>query len=70
MAIVARNWRGILVFAMTKRVETNQTIIPLRAEAETINWATQRALKLDVYYIIMESDAKVCVEAIHGELPF
>ena len=43
---------------------------PLQAEAETINWATQRALKLDVYYIIMESDAKVCVEAIHGELPF
>ena len=69
MAIAARNWRwrGVLVFAMTKRVET---IIPLQAEAETINWATQRALKLDVYYIIMESDAKVCVEAIHGELPF
>ena len=42
MAIVARNWRGILVFAMTKWVET---IIPLQAEAETINWATQRALK-------------------------
>ena len=52
---------------MTKRVEN---IIPPQAEAETINWATQRGLKLDVYYIIMESDAKVCVEAIHGELPF
>ena len=44
MAIVTRNWRwrGVLVFAMTKRVET---IIPPQAEAETINWATQRALK-------------------------
>ena len=46
MAIAARNWRwrGVLVFAMTKRVET---IIPLQSEAEAIYWATQQALKLD-----------------------
>ena len=44
VAIVARDWRVTLVFAMSKRVET---IIPLQADAEAINWATQQALKLD-----------------------
>ena len=44
VAIVARDWRVTLVFAISKRVET---IIPLQSEAEAIYWATQQALKLD-----------------------
>ena len=37
IAIVARDWRGELVFAYTKQVETN---VPVQAEAEAINWAS------------------------------
>ena len=64
MAIVARDWGGTLVFPMSKRVEI---AIPRQAEAETSNWATQQVLKLDAYSVIVESDAKVCVEAIQKQ---
>ena len=67
VAIVAREWGGTLVCPMSKRVEI---IIPLQAEAEAINWATQQALKLDAYSVIVESvhsDAKVCAEAIQKQ---
>ena len=36
IAVVARDWRGELVFACTKRVYTN---LPLQVEAEAIKWA-------------------------------
>uniref|UniRef100_A0A7N2RE27 RNase H type-1 domain-containing protein n=1 Tax=Quercus lobata TaxID=97700 RepID=A0A7N2RE27_QUELO len=42
IAIVARDWRGALVFALSKRVETN---VPVQVEAEAINWATQLAVE-------------------------
>lgn len=61
VAIVARDWRGKMVFAMTKRVETT---IPVQAEAEAINWATQQALCLGTRHVIVESDAKICIDAL------
>ena len=37
IAIVARDWRGAIVFTLSKRAETT---VPVQAEAEAINWAT------------------------------
>ena len=37
IAIMARDWRGDLIFSMSKRVETN---LPIQAKADAINLAT------------------------------
>ncbi|KAL0006931.1 hypothetical protein SO802_008433 [Lithocarpus litseifolius] len=61
IAIVARDWRGDLIFSLSKRVETN---LPLQAEAEAINLATCVAVNRGFENVVVESDAKVCIEAL------
>ena len=61
IAAVARDWRGEVVFACAKRV---YSILPLQAEAEAIKWALSLAKSIDVATIIVESDSKVCVDAL------
>ena len=51
---IARDWRGELVFACSKRVNT---ILPLQAEAEAIKWALTLAANLEFEAIIIESDS-------------
>ena len=60
-AIVTRDWRGELVFAHTKWVETN---VPVQAEAEAINWASQQVISHNISHALIESDSKVCIEAL------
>uniref|UniRef100_A0A2N9GPX3 Reverse transcriptase zinc-binding domain-containing protein n=1 Tax=Fagus sylvatica TaxID=28930 RepID=A0A2N9GPX3_FAGSY len=43
IAVVARNWRGEVVLALSRRVNTT---IPLQAEAEALLWATHLAAEL------------------------
>ena len=57
IAAVDRDWRGEMVFAYSKRVNTT---LPLQAEAEAIIWA----LNLDVDSISIESDSKSCIDAL------
>ena len=54
VAIVARDWRRALVFALSKRVKTN---IPVQAEAKAINWAVQQILSHNINGATVESDA-------------
>jgi hypothetical protein len=58
IAVVARDWRGNLVFAFSKKVNT---IIPLQAEAEAIVWAGHLAISYGFSVVIIESDCKKCV---------
>ena len=61
IALVSRNWRGDLVFALSKRVEAN---FPLQAEAEAIKWASRVAAGHGLARFVIESDAKTCIEAL------
>ena len=61
IAIVARDWRGDLIFSMSKRVETNLLI---QAEVEAINLATCVAVNRGFKYVVVESDAKTCIDAL------
>ena len=48
-------WRGELVFACSKRVNT---ILPLQAEAETIKWALTLVANLEFEVIIINQTLK------------
>lgn len=62
IAAVARDWRGELVFACSKRVNTT---LPLQAEAEAINRAVNLALNLDFDSIcIVTESPKACIDAL------
>ncbi len=61
VAVVARYWRGTVVLATSKKVNTT---IPLQVEAEAILWATQLAKDLEVAEVWFESDSKLCMDAI------
>ena len=61
IAAVARDWRGEVVFACSKRVNTT---LPLQAKAEAIIWALNLATNLDVVAIAIESDSKSCIDAL------
>ena len=61
IAAVARNWRGEVVFACSKRVNTT---LPLQAEAEAIIWALSLAANLEVVSISIKSDSKSCIDAL------
>ncbi|KAK9986524.1 hypothetical protein SO802_031475 [Lithocarpus litseifolius] len=54
IAVVARDWRGEVVFACAKRV---YTILPLQAEEEAIKWALSLAKRLEAAAMIVESDS-------------
>ena len=49
--MVARDWRGTLVFPYSKRVNTN---IPVQAEAEAVFWALHLAKKVDASHFVIE----------------
>ncbi|KAK9986266.1 hypothetical protein SO802_031217 [Lithocarpus litseifolius] len=51
-----KGWRGELVFACSKRLNT---IFPFQAEAEAIKWALTLAANLEFEAIIIESDSQV-----------
>ena len=61
IAVVARDWRGEVVFACAKRVYFN---LPLQTEAKAIKWALSLAKSIEVVAMIVESDSKGCVDAL------
>ena len=61
IAAVARNWRGDVVFACSKRVNTT---LPLQAEAEAIIWAFDLVANLGLVSISIESDSKSYIDAL------
>jgi hypothetical protein len=63
IAAVARDWRGKLVFALSKKVNT---VIPLQAEAEAILWAGQLAVSHGFSNVIIEPDCKTCVDVVNA----
>ena len=70
IAIVARDWRGMLVFAISKKVNTN---IPVQAEPNAILLATHIASNFSFCNCIIESDCKVCIDDIRAsgkEIPW
>uniref|UniRef100_A0A2N9FNE5 RNase H type-1 domain-containing protein n=1 Tax=Fagus sylvatica TaxID=28930 RepID=A0A2N9FNE5_FAGSY len=66
VAVVARNHRGYIINAWTKPVEFSD---PTVAEASAICWALDLAKDARFESICIESDAKVCIEALTGPLP-
>ena len=65
VAVIARDWRGELVFVCSKKVNTT---LLLKAEAEALLWALQLAEPLNSAPIILEGDSQVCYKSItvHG----
>ncbi|XP_065638222.1 uncharacterized protein LOC136071171 [Quercus suber] len=61
VAVMARDWRGKLVFACSQKVNT---IFPLQAEAYAMKWALLLAAKLEFEGIYIESDSKICCDAL------
>ncbi|KAK7822242.1 hypothetical protein CFP56_036642 [Quercus suber] len=61
IAIVARDCRGYLILSMSKRVES---ILPIQAEAEAINLATCVTVNRGFEYVVVESNAKACIDAL------
>ena len=55
---VALDWRGNLVFAFTRKVNT---IIPLQVEVEAIIWAGHLAISHGFSVMIIETDCRQCV---------
>ena len=58
---VARVWRGRLVFACSQKVNTT---FPLQFEAEAVKWALLLVAKLEAEGIYIETDSKICCDAI------
>ena len=54
VAVIARDWRGELVFACSKKVNTT---LPLQAEAEVLLWALQLAEPLNLAPFMLEGDS-------------
>jgi ribonuclease HI len=63
IVVVARNWRGTVVLAISKKFNTT---IPLQAEAEALYWAANIAVELGVVRVFIESDSKSCVDCVNG----
>ena len=62
VAIIARDGRGKLVFAIFKKVNTN---IPFQAEANAILLVVHiAALNFSFCRCVIESDCNVCIDAI------
>ena len=61
IAVVARNWRGSLVFSLSKKVYTN---VPVQAEAEALRWSVYLAMDKFFSNIVFESDSQICIRAI------
>ena len=61
ISVVARDYRGELVFACTKWANTN---LPQQAEAEALRWVAFLSTQLPFESICIEGDSKVCIQAI------
>uniref|UniRef100_A0A2N9FKX2 RNase H type-1 domain-containing protein n=1 Tax=Fagus sylvatica TaxID=28930 RepID=A0A2N9FKX2_FAGSY len=61
IAVVVRDWRGLVVLAQSKKVHT---ISPLQAEAAAIYWAAQIVADHELSLVYFESDCKQCMDAI------
>ena len=62
LALVARAWRGDLVFSCSQKAKTT---FPLQVEAGVMRWAISLATKLEADNVIIETDSKICHDAIH-----
>ena len=58
---VARDWRGVLVFAFAFKVNTN---LPVQAEVEALRQATSIASSYNLQLVCFESDCKVCIDGL------
>ena len=69
IAVVAQNSQGMLIKAWAKLTDTLE---PTLAKAATINWALELAKEEEFKHICIESDAKVCVDALnsHSDAPW
>ena len=68
--MVARSHRGIIVNVWTKPLEYSD---PTVAEASAIWWALELAKAANFESVCIESDAKVCIDALSGptiEIPW
>ena len=54
VVVIASNWRGDLVFACSKKVNTT---LPLQAEAKALLWVLQLAEPLNSALIMLEGDS-------------
>uniref|UniRef100_A0A2N9EU35 RNase H type-1 domain-containing protein n=1 Tax=Fagus sylvatica TaxID=28930 RepID=A0A2N9EU35_FAGSY len=61
IAVVVRDWRGSVVLAQSKKVDT---ISPLQAEASAIYWAAKIVVDHGWCFVSFESDCKQCMDAI------
>ena len=61
LSIVARDWRGNLVFAHSKKAHTN---VPVQAEAEAFRWAIWVASQCNLQKVVIVGDSKICLETI------
>ena len=55
IVIVARDWKGVLIFSLSRWVETN---LPFQVKVEAINF------ECGFENVEVESDAKACIEAL------
>ena len=62
LALVARDWRGDLVFGCFQKAKTT---FPLQAEAKAVRWALSLVAKLETKNFRIEIDSKICHDAIH-----
>ena len=59
--MVARDWRGSLVFSLSKKVYTN---VPVQAESEALRWSVYLAMDKKFSNVVFESDSQICIRAI------
>jgi len=60
---VAKAWRGDLVFACSQKAKTT---FPHQVEAKDVRWALSLATKLKAENVIIETDSKICHDAINS----
>jgi ribonuclease HI len=63
IAVVARDHRGFVLKAWSKHLDASD---PMIAEATTIWWGLELAIQKGFQDIIIESDAKACIDALLG----
>ena len=59
--MIARDWRGNLVFAYSIKVNTN---VLVQAKAKALRWAISTAMKQNLINESFESDCQVCIQGL------